>query len=289
MSTKPSLLVFGNCQAEHLAQIARQLPAVAARFQIKVIAPHTIVETDWDTRFDPAFFADVRVVWNQIESGEATFHRRMLNDRLPSGCQIVTFPPLVLLCVWPFSGSDPRIAEAKDYVYPWPDSIAASLAPSVTGENPPDDVLFAEYMRLSTARMPDLDRRLRLDAMRARAADALADIKIWDWVETRFRTEKLFHTSTHLTALPFAYLMPRLLALTGDLAPHQVAAAQRDAAFLLRGHHGQDIETVPVHPLVAERLGLTWFDPDARYNWRAHAWTFREYILKYIRWEPFMH
>jgi hypothetical protein len=159
----------------------------------------------------------------------------------------------------------------------------------MTGENPPDDVLFAEYMRLSTEKMPDLERRLRLDATRARAADDLADIKMWDWVEERFRDDKLFHTSTHLTASPFAHLMPRLLALTGDLAPQQIVAAQRDVAFLLRGHHGQDFETVPVHPIVAERLGLTWFDPNAYYNWRGHAWTFREYILKYIRWEPFMH
>ncbi len=288
MTAKPSLLVYGNCQAEHLAQIARQLPAVAARFRIKVIAPHTMTEADWETKFDPAFFADVRVVWNQVESGEPTFHRRMLNERLPPNCQTVKFPPLVLLCVWPFTGSDPRIAQAKDYVYAWPDSIAASLAPSVTGENPADDVLFETYMRLSADRMPDLERRLRLDATRARVADDLADIAMWDWVEERFRTQQLFHTSTHLTALPFAHLLPRLLALTGDLHPHQIATAQRDAAFLLRGHHGQDIETVPVHPLVGERLGLTWFDPDARYNWRAHAWTFREYILKYIRWEPFM-
>ena len=98
----------------------------------------------------------------------------------------------------------------------------------------------------------------------------------------------LFHTVSHLTALPFGYLVPRLLALTGDLSPAQIARAQQEAAFLMRGNHGQDIEAVPVHPLIAERMGLTWHDAAARHPWHSHAWSYREYILKYIRWEPFL-
>ena len=98
----------------------------------------------------------------------------------------------------------------------------------------------------------------------------------------------LFHTVSHLTALPFGYLVPRLLALTGDLSPAQIVRAQQEAAFLMRGNHGQDIEAVPVHPLIAERMGLTWHDAAARHPWHSHAWSYREYILKYIRWEPFL-
>ena len=288
MSAKPSILIYGNCQGEHLAHIARQLTDVREAFGIKVIPLQHVTERDWETRYNEAFFADVRVVWNQVESGEATVHRGILESRLPPNCQSIKFPPMIQLSVWPFSGSDPRIAAATDYVYPWADSIAASLAPSVTGEDPPDDVLFAEYMRLSTDKMPDLECRLRLDASRARAGDELADIKMWDWIEENFRTTQLFHTSTHLTALPFAYLVPRLLALTGDLSVAQVAGAQREGAFPMRGNRGQDIETVPVHPLIAERMGLAWYDPNARHRWHSHFWTYREYILKYIRWEPFM-
>lgn len=286
--TKPSILIYGNCQGEHMTHVARRLTDVHEKFDIKVIPPHLVTERDWETRYTESFFTGVRVVWNQTESGEPNMHRRMLESRLPPGCQTVSFPPLILLCLWPFSGSDPRLANSADYVYPWPDSIAASLAPWVTGEDPPDDVLFAEYMRLTTEKMPDLERRLRLDATRARAVDDLADIKMWDWIEENFRTRKLFHTSSHLTALPFAYLVTRLLGLTGDLTPLQIVRAQQEAAFLMRGNHGQIIETVPVHPLIAERMGLTWHDPHGRHRWHSHDWTYREYILKYIRWEPFL-
>lgn len=43
-----------------------------------------------------------------------------------------------------------------------------------------------------------------------------------------------------------------------------------------------------MHPLVAERFGLTYYDPDACNRWHGHEWTFREYILKYVRWAPFL-
>lgn len=288
MSAKPSILIYGNCQGEHMTHIVRRLTDVHEKFDVKIIPPHLVTERDWETRYGPAFFDGVRVVWNQVESGEANIHRRMLESRLPPGCQVVGFPPLIMLCLWPFSGSDPRIAAGGDTLYPWPDSIAASLAPSVTGEDLPDDDLFAAYMRLTAEKMPDLDRRLRLDANRARAVDALADVPMWDWIEANFRSRRLFHTSSHLTALPFAYLVPRLLALTGDLSQAGIVRAQREAVFLMRGNHGQNIEAVPVHPLVAERLRLDWYDPNERHPWHSHAWTYREYMLKYIRWEPYM-
>ena len=124
--------------------------------------------------------------------------------------------------------------------------------------------------------MPDLERRLRLNATRARAVGALSDIKMWDWIEEHFRTTKLFHTSTHLTARPFAWLVPRPIALTDDLSPAPIGAAQREAGFLMSSNRGKDIQVVSVHPLVAERMGLTWFDPDARHRWQSHAWTYRE-------------
>ena len=41
-------------------------------------------------------------------------------------------------------------------------------------------------------------------------------------------------------------------------------------------------------PKLAEKLGLTWFDPAALYRWHGHEWTFRQYVLHYIRWAPYL-
>ena len=53
---------------------------------------------------------------------------------------------------------------------------------------------------ITTERMPDLDRRLRLDVARWKAADAIADIQLAAWVEKTFRSVNLFHTSGHIAA-----------------------------------------------------------------------------------------
>jgi hypothetical protein len=79
-----------------------------------------------------------------------------------------------------------------------------------------------------------------------------------------------------------------LLERTAILSEDEIFRAQRETDFLLRHHVGQDPEVVPLHPLVAERLDIKYYDPAALYRWRGHEWTFREYILKYIRWEPFL-
>ncbi len=281
---KPSILIYGNCQGEHVGHVAQYVPSLREKFDVKVIALHLTTERDWETRYDQAYFSDVRVIWNQVESGEPTANRLALESRIPSGCQIVKYPPLSMLCLWPFTGADPRLAVRTEVFYPWPDSIAASLA----NEDLPDDELFERYMAISSEKMPNLDRRLRIDATRAQATDGLADFPIWGWVEENFRTRKLFHTSSHLTALPVGHVLKQLLDRTEGFTPTDRLRAKQETDFLLRSYRGQDVEMVPIHPLVAARLGLTWYDPEQSHRWHGHEWSFREYILKYIRWEPFL-
>ena len=59
--------------------------------------------------------------------------------------------------------------------------------------------------------MPDLDRRLRLDVARWRAADAIADVQAAVWVERVFRNVNLFYTSGHIAALATEFMMKQLL------------------------------------------------------------------------------
>ena len=282
---KPAILVYGNCQGERIAHIARFVPTLTEYYDIRIIEFQYVRDQDWETKYTPEWFADVRVLWNQVESGDPTPHRKTLLSRLPDSCQIVAFPPLSVLCMWPFSGSDPRAARFPETNYPWPDSLAASLYDEA---NLPDEDLFEKYMALSSAKMPDLGRRLRLDGNRARITDELSDIKMWDWVESKFRTQRLFHSSSHLTALPLAHLLKELIARTGGLDAADIARCRRQIDFLSQHHRGQDIEVVPIHPLVAERLELSWYDPNELHRWHGHRWSYREYILKYIRWEPYL-
>jgi hypothetical protein len=276
----PAILIYGNCQGEELMLTGRYLPSFQGRVAFKWIPSHKVSAADWDTLYGPDYMRDVVTVWEQVESGPITAHREALHRRLPAGFPVVKFPPLSALFLWPFSGNDPRIAADPDR-YPWPDSAAAVLST----EPGDDDVLFDRYMAMTAERMPDLTRRSRMDAARWRATDALADFPMGPWVEQNFRTTKLFHTSGHITAAAVGMLFKQLLRLTHGL---NLAALAAEVDALLRHHQGQDFECVPIHPLVARSLDLTWYDPDARYRWHGHEWTFRQYILHYIRWAPYL-
>lgn len=278
-----SVLIYANCQGEELMLNGRYVPSLAGEFTFKWIPAHKVAAGDWDTLYGPEFMRDVVVLWEQMEGGQATAHRTALYERLPPGCEVVKFSPMTALFMWPFSGNDPRIAADPDR-YPWPDSMAAVLSTERLG----DDALFDKYLELTASRMPDLDRRLRLDAARWRQTDEMADIKVADWIEGNFRTTKLFHTSGHITAAASGPMFKQLLQRTQGIDRRRADLAIAETDALLRHHQGQDFECVPIHPLVAERLGLTWYDPDALYRWHGHEWTFKEYILRYIRWAPYL-
>lgn len=278
-----SILIYANCQGEELQHTGRYMPSLVGRIGFKWIPLHKVTDDDWVTQYGPHFMADVAAVWEQVETGSTSANRRELHARLPKGVQVLRFPPMSALCLWPFAGNDPRLA-ADPTRYPWSDSVAAMLAP----QDLPDDALFAEYMRITTERMPDLERRLRLDVGRWQACDAASDVKLADWVEQNFRETRLFHTSGHLTAVPIAFIMKQLLERTDVFAREDVARLKGEVDTLLRHHVGQDFESVPIHPLVAEQLRLRFFDPHRRYRWHGHEWTLREYILHYARWAPYL-
>lgn len=278
-----SVLVYANCQGEELVRTGNFLPALAGTWAFKWIPLHLVTPGDWDTRYGADFMCDVAVLWEQVESGPISAHREELHRRLPPNCQVVRFPPYTALSLWPFAGNDPRLALDPGR-YPWSDSVAAALA----HEDLSDDALFDRYMEITTQRMPDLERRLRMDVARWQAVDALSDVKAAAWVERYFREVKLFHTIGHMTAAPTAFMLRQLLEQTQGLPRSLLPRLRGEVDMLLRGHAGQDFESVPIHPLVAERLQLRFYDPDARYRWHAHEWTFREYIIRYARWAPYL-
>lgn len=278
-----SVLIYANCQGEELQVTGQYMQCLTGLMTFKWIPLHLVTETDWEHRYTDAFFADVETVWEQVETGAPTLHREALHARIPTGCPVIRFPPFSAIFLWPFSGNDPRLA-ADPARYPWPDSIAALLA----NESLPDDALFDRYMAMTAERMPDLNRRLRMDIARWKASDAIADISLADWVEANFRATSLFHTSGHITAASIGHLMKQLLARTPILPAHLTHIALAEVDLLMRHHAGQDFETVPIHPIVAERVGLRFYDPDATWRWHSHRWTFRQYILHYIRWADYI-
>lgn len=288
---KSTVLLFGNCQAEYLGRILNRVPSLACRFQFNVVVYHVLDQPGrgWDS-VPARWFAAPLVVWEQLTN---TFEaeRRQFHARLPAGSRTLTFPSFSMLSLWPFLGSDSRQVRERGYPderrYLIADHVAAAIAAEPDAAALSDDALFGRYMARSEREMPDLRRRLAMDEGRWRERDAEADVKVGEYVRQNFRRERLFHDHSHVGAAPLRFLLDRLVE---TLAPHgaDLATARAELDRMFDGYAGQEWAQVPLHPLVAERLELEYYRRDETYLWNGNEVSFRDYILRYIRWMPWI-
>ncbi len=277
---KETMLVYGNCEAATLSRLASHLPCLQDRYEFKTFESFDIKPGEEDARFAPDLLGGITIVWEQIETTPDSADRQALHARLPQSARIIRFPPLTMQVQWPFLGADPRLAQNDNWPYLYPDSLGARVARQ-TGS---DDELFEQYMELSTRLMPDLDRRLEREVEAWRDRDTRSDLALADWVLASFRDNNLFNDMGHPTGFTFRYLLQQLAGMSfagGHVSPERLHG---EIACMMRDHRGHDLSCLPIHPLVAERLRLKFYDPDARYRWFGHEWTFKEYTVNYIRW-----
>jgi len=285
-SAKPVLLIYANCQADHLAKVLPRVPEAADQVAVKYLFIHSLEEPGltWDT-YPSDYLDGVTCVWEQI-SEAFPGPREELHRRLPSGVRRIRFPALTASMIWPFAAPDPRPSKRNLYMYG--DSIAARLGMRLAGKLVTDDEIFEEYMAVSSRRMPDLDRRLELEEWAWRKRDLESDFAAADYLHANFRRTQLFYEPGRITRDPLLYLMSQLVLATFDGPWSGGAEILAALQQLLRYHVGYDTISQPVHPLVAERLKLHWYDPEARYRWFAHDWSFREWVVRCVRFTPYV-
>ncbi len=291
-SGRASVILYGNCQANGLRKILVRMPYLSSLVDFHVIEYYNMRGQGRSlAQFPKRTFNDVDIVWEQLGTDFAAereqFHGLIAKRKPP----VILFPAFTINTLWPFMGSDKRLVRDPDYPrkrrYRVPDQIGFTVAQELAGRDASDDEVFDRYMELSTQRLPDLDKRLEIDRAQWRVRDANADIKVGAFVEANFRTERLFHDPAHVSAAPQRFILRHLIEQT--LAPWvdvETALAELDEITL--GYQGMEWASVPIHPLVGERLKLSYYRPDGTYLWYSHEWTFRDYIINYVRWAPYV-
>ena len=238
------------------------------------------------TRLPDGWLDDATVYFEESMVGDAAA-KRGIRVGLPTGCDIRTFPTSSLLALWPFQGRDARLVPEppiyNDGRYFESDAVAASLVnPAVT-----DDALFDMYMELTEAAPLDLDALFAADLDRMRAEDRDRDVQLAGFVEAHFREHRLFATP-HERCTPIVKEVARQLLATPalqDICDLDAALAGLDRLTLGWCAHGR---AVPVHPRVVRHFGLTWWSPDMTYELGRNRFAFREYIIRYMRWSPWL-
>jgi hypothetical protein len=270
--------IYGNCQAESIQNLAAGTPFLAERFTF------LMVPTQAPGQGLPALPVGIEraeLLWEQqFDHFDDSLHD-VMRRRLPESCRVVPFPPIGLMCAWPFavknrkSHPEPGLPWGR---YPFGDRVANQVAELQL----PADRVFDSYMKLSREKMPDPVRLLERDRYLVAQAEVDCDVKISSYIAETIRTKMLFWSWGHPSNFMMSELLSRLCAHSTEVLGNDL---QRDDALIqavLENTPESVAMHVPIHPDIIERLGMTCVDADSKYDWFGHRWTFKEYITRYI-------
>lgn len=289
MPVQPTILVYANCQGDELTEMLHRLAPIRAQFHITHIFLGALDEF-LATPDAQAILASATLIWEQM-SDAFTDERARLASHLPSTIRHLRFPAFTCSALYPFGASDPR-QPGPDALFAYSDIICARLwremgGPTGEMDQIPDATILARYAELSVRMLPDLDRVLDRDILQWRTRDEHCDIKMADFMANALRHTRLFYTAGRPSWAIMGRVLRQLLALSFD-NPALWLAALRALDPLDRSYRGNDSLTAPIHPEVARRLNLLWFDPAETGRWLGHQWTFDQFILRCARLLPYI-
>jgi acyl carrier protein len=258
---RPTLAVYGNCQAEGLAQAFRVVSPLAKRYRTLYVPSYD--RPGGAESIERADLQRCDVVFEQHDPRPFPYGGWLRDD-----CRRVTFPSLDFNLLWPFSRPNP-------YNEPDPPLLPHGLFPYghgivVSGIERglrADEVLALAMSEPEAGHKPSLERLADLERARLRAREVRCDVKIADYVFEHFGAKRLFWANDHPANVLFAELCSRLLAAAGFPSSFMLQDVDLIAALAsfgeldLLGAIG-----LPIDAWVARDLELEWFDPEQTYR-----------------------
>lgn len=271
-AARPSILVWGDAQAEAVALILGKLPAISET--------HDVLYSDSRGNANtPARESTAACVYSFEQQGREASYA----SRLPRGCKRISFPALRFRLLWPLAAPNPfNRPEAANPAgpFPWGDSFITAC---VKRGMQADEII--RFYQTSTwhASWPNLDALFKQESSDLSTADAKCDVKIGSFILKHFRKTRLFWSANAPTDHLLGELVYRLLHAA--FGPR--TGMERDAVQgILDARGGRDLlgrVAAPIHPLVARHFGLEWYDPQEKYaSFNGQERTFGEYYRDLI-------
>jgi hypothetical protein len=262
-----NIVVIGNCQAEIVATALRH-PAFEGRL---AVAYHFVHLAEPLYEAGRRELADCDTVLIQ-DIGD--FAEYPLRDAIPQRARAVGFPCLRLASPWPFDGQNGRgDAQARGCAVEPPvfthfDGLLARLRTEI----PNPEARYQAYRSLALDGLVNFQRMHQFEERRLRGLDQRFECTIGSFILDNFRTARLLCASGEpkpaLYRLLLQWLLPRL-GIAGDYPDD----GSLDAA---------DGDEVPVHPAVAQALGVTWADEGTTYRFNGGLICWEGYVRRYI-------
>jgi hypothetical protein len=261
------IVVIGNCQAEIVATALRH-PAFGGRFATDY---HFVDLPEAEHERARRELARCSVALVQDISD---FEDYKLRAAIPEQARIVRFPCLRFASLWPFdgrNGPDDRQAQ-RDQRQPLLFAHFDGLLGRLRSQIPDPAQRFEAYRALAVDRVVNIARVHEFEERRWSALDREYGCAIGQFVLERFRDERLFRT----TGDPGAALYRMLTQLVIDRLGAGLAAPDD---FM---PEDAESDEVPVHPIVARTLGVTWADEATTYLFHGGRVRWEDYIRRYI-------
>jgi hypothetical protein len=261
-----TVAIVGNCLSETMAA-GLALVLTASNFKFVAIPLHLRSLDDEDAQ------RTIRAARHVFIQGCVAHHTETIRAAAPAHCQFIFYPDLVLRSLWPFdehsAPRDPAVDANPNAVIHHHDAALAKLR-----ETEPDKKKrFQRYRDLEFERAGTIDRVIQAQQRFLESIDRGSDAFFGRFIARHYKDRQLFYDSVHPSAVMFQELCEfcwRKLELKGQPP-------------LIPGMDGWKEWSVPVHPLVARRLGLKWASETTRYNYGPlGAVTWNEWVHTYI-------
>jgi len=265
---RTKVLIVGNCQA----QTVHEALARSGEFDDRLDVKYHFVALQQNLH--EAGKAEVESSDVLLVQDIRDWENYPLRPYIRDGVRIIKFPLLHFASLWPFDHyNGPGDKEAYEREWPnltflYHDGLLARLRKEI----PEREERLLAYRTLSVdgiinfARLHDFEKR-RLTAM-----DKQFECEIGQFILDNFQRRRLFYTTNHPNGQIIGMLMQYLLRQLG------IGRGFRPNSTL---DHLRRLQ-VPVHPKVAETLGVTWAKENTKYLYGGEQITWETYIRRYI-------
>jgi hypothetical protein len=267
---RKQILFVGNCNAHDLSLAFSGVDTLRDDFEFLHLALHATPIPSLEIR-KVAQEAHAVFIQNIAEA------ERFRDEHVPGGVRCFGYPNLMRRALWPFDGlvyrRDTRAEEdaAQAGLIRFPDGLLGKLRTEI----PDPEERFVAYRDLNTAGVnKNFSRLLEMEDEMLVHIDHIFECHLGQFVREHTRTDQLFHWLGHPSGFLYAALM-RYCCEKLDLRGVDPQPAAVD---------GWSAMQIPVHPRVAEQLGLEWATPERVYTYAPLGQvTWEQYVKHYIR------
>lgn len=270
LAGRKKLVLIGNCQCSVLVQAFNQSETLNRNYLTKYhfvqLQPNLYEFARRDIEDCDVLLVQDIDLWNRFP----------LRDCVRPSTEIIKFPLVRFASLWPFDGwngpgdREAFLAEAPNQTFPFLDGLLARLRHEI----PDKRERLRAYRALEDIGVVNYKRIHTLEERRLLKIDQQYDCKIGEFTLENFRTRQVFHTTVRPNWQGFNLLIRMILKAMGARDPVDPLTQGADA--LLR------IPQVPVHPKVAQDLGVKWADDRTQYLAFGQEMTWEAYFRRYI-------